>query len=319
MQRSVGQRASPRCWSIAWQAGWIVLLAWVLFGFASAQAQSPLPLPALSARAMDQTGTLSTAELAQLEQRLAAFESEYGTQVVLLVVPTTLPEDISDYVQRLGDAWKLGRADVGDGALFVVALNDRRMRIATSKTLEGVLPDVLAGRILSQVVAPRFKAGDVAGGISAGLEHLLARLSGAELPPPGKAASAAGGFEWSDLLLFAAFLLPVLSAMLRGWFGAKTGSLMSGGALGLFAWVVSGLWWLAVGVGLVGIVLSLFIGALPGSTRKGLGSAGRMPRAGHWGSGHGGWGSGGGLGGGGGGFGSGGGGNFGGGGASGGW
>ena len=113
-----------RAW--AWLGGW--LLAALCLG-GPALAQSPQPVPALTARVMDLTGTLAAADVAALEQKLVDFEQRRGTQIVVLLVRTTAPEDIADYTQRLGDAWKIGRREVGDGLLFVVAVDDRRMRI----------------------------------------------------------------------------------------------------------------------------------------------------------------------------------------------
>ena len=113
-----------------------------------------MPVPPLTAHVIDQTGTLSAADRAALNDKLTRFERERGSQVVVLVLHTTQPEDITAYTQRLGDAWKLGRPGVGDGVLLVVAKDDRRMRIATAKAVEGALPDLLASRIIDQVIAP---------------------------------------------------------------------------------------------------------------------------------------------------------------------
>jgi len=163
------------------------LLAWPLAGW----AQPLQALPPLSARVIDQTGTLAAAQRQALEDKLTAFERERGSQIVVLLVRTTAPEDIFDYTQRLGDTWKIGRAGVGDGVLLVVAQDDRRVRIATAKAVEGALPDVIAGRIIEQVITPRFKQGDFAGGLDAGVEQILARLKGEALPLPEAAAAAA--------------------------------------------------------------------------------------------------------------------------------
>jgi uncharacterized protein len=114
---------------------------------------------------MDQTGTLAQGDVAALEQQLQSFEQQRGTQIVVLVLPSTAPEDIADFTQRLGDAWKIGRRQVGDGVLLVVALNDRRLRIAPAKALEGAVPDLAAQRIIDQVITPAFRRGDVAGGL----------------------------------------------------------------------------------------------------------------------------------------------------------
>lgn len=291
-------------------------LVWLL-GTACAlvAAQGVQDLPALSARVIDQTGTLDAASVAALQAKLAAFEQERGSQVVVLMVATTAPEDIADYTQRLGDAWKIGRPNVGDGVLFVIAKDDRRLRIATAKTLEGAIPDLLARRILDQAVTPAFRQGDYAGGIEAGVDQILARIRGEELPLPGAAPrpSVGGDLSVPDLLIFLAFAVPLVAAVLRGIFGNKLGTLLTGVGAGGLAYVLTAVFWIAVGAGLLGMVAALFMQHLP--VHSGTGRGGR---GGPW-SGGGFGGRGGGGFGGGGGFSSGGGGNFGGGGASGGW
>ena len=296
----------------------LLLGALWLVGAVTAHAQGVLPLPELRARVTDQTGTLDAASLASLETKLAAFEAKRGTQVAVLIVPTTQPEDIADYTQRLGDAWKIGRKDVGDGVLFVVAKNDRRMRIATSKALEGALPDLMARRIIDQAVAPAFRNNDYAGGIQAGVDQILARVAGEDLPLPGEAAPATdfGGMAPLDILIFLAFAVPIGSAVLRSIFGNKLGTLLTGAGAGGLAWVLTAVVWLSVGAGLLAMLAALFLQMLPSMPSSGRGGRGG---GGSWGGGGFGGGSSGGFGGGGGGFSSGGGGNFGGGGASGGW
>lgn len=288
---------------------WIVLAFW-LGATVWAWGQAVLPVPALQARVMDQTGTLSAQSLATLESKLSAFEQARGTQVVVLMVPTTAPEDIADYTQRVGDAWKIGRRDVGDGVLFVIAKEDRRLRISTTKTLEGAIPDLMAKRIIDEAVTPAFKRGDFAGGIDAGLSQILALVSGEALPMPKDPGSAlVNQFTPSDLLVFFVFGVPIASIALREMFGNKLGTLLSGLGAGGLAWLITSVVWIAVGAGLLGMVVALFM------QRAGSGAPPRSGRGG------GGWGGGGGFGGGSGsgGFSSGGGGNFGGGGASGGW
>ena len=286
---------------------------------AVASAQGLLPVPALTARVIDQTATLDAASLAAIEAKLAAFEQSNGSQVVVLMVPTTAPEDIADFTQRVGDAWKIGRADVGDGALFVIAKDDRRLRIATAKALEGAVPDLLARRIIDSAVTPAFRQGDYAGGINAGVDQILARIRGEELPlPEASAAQRAAGssdFEWMDALIFLVFAVPMLSGLLRGMFGNKLGTLFTGVGAGALAWVLTAVVWVAIGAGLLGMLAALFMQFLPAASLGG--GSGRGGRGGWGGGGLGGGGFGGGRGGGG--FSSGGGGNFGGGGASGGW
>jgi uncharacterized protein len=299
-----------------WARCLLVLGLW--WGLALASAQGLVPVPALSARVIDQTATLDAASLAALEAKLAAFEQSNGSQVVVLMVPTTAPEDIADFTQRVGDAWKIGRADVGDGALFVIAKDDRRLRIATAKALEGAIPDLMARRIIDSAVTPAFRQGDYAGGINAGLDQILARIRGEELPLPdasaAQRAAASSDFEWMDALIFLVFAVPMLSGLLRGMFGNKLGILFTGLGAGALAWVLTAVVWVAIGAGLLGMLAALFMQFLPPAS---LGGSGRGGRGGWGGGGLGGGGFGGGRGGGG--FSSGGGGNFGGGGASGGW
>lgn len=288
------------------------LMLWLLLGPLMALAQGLQPVPELRARVMDQTGTLDAGTVAALESRLASFEQEHGAQVVVLMVASTAPEDIADYTQRLGDAWKIGRKDVGDGLLFVIAKDDRRMRIAPAKRLEGAIPDLMAKRILDQAVAPAFRQGDYAGGIRSGLDQILAMIAGEALPAVATRPTDSEP-AWQDLLIFGVFALPILSAVLRGLFGNKLGSLLTGAAASGMAWHLTAVLWIAGAAGVIGLLVALFMQALPvvqGTSRS---------RGGPWGGPGGGWGGGGRGWGGGGGFSSGGGGDFGGGGASGNW
>lgn len=287
---------------------------WLLWA-AVVWGQAVLPLPELSSRVIDQTETLDAAQQAALESRLATFETQRGTQIVVVLVPTTQPEDIADYTQRLSDAWKIGRQDVGDGVLFVVAKNDRRVRIATSKTLEGAIPDLVARRIIDQAVTPAFRRNDFAGGIEAGIDQIITRVTGENLPlPEAGGGPEDAGFAPMDLLIFLVFAVPMFSAVLRSLFGNKLGTLLTGASAGAIAWVLTAVVWVAVGAGLLAMLAALFFQMLPS-----MPSSGRGRRGGDWGGGgFGGGGHGGGWSGGGG-FSSGGGGNFGGGGASGSW
>jgi uncharacterized protein len=290
----------------------------LLLGNSAARAQPLVAVPPLSERVIDLTGTLTAVESQQLIAKLAAFEAEAGPQIVVLLVPTTQPEDIASYAQRVGEAWKIGRRDVGDGLLMVVAKNDRKLWIAPAKALEGAVPDLAARKIVTEVITPRFKSGDFAGGIDAGVDQLISRVKGEHLPAPTARDRSRGdqsfGFAPLELLLFAFVALPILATVLRSIFGRGLGSLAAGAAGGGIAWFVTqSLMFAGIG-GVIGFVLAL-LGGL-GSRFARTGSTGR----GGW-VGGGGWtgGLGGGGGGGGGGFSSGGGGDFGGGGAGGSW
>lgn len=296
-------------------------MAWVILSLSPVWAQALVPVPALTARVMDQTGTLAAADVAALEQQLQTFEQQRGTQIVVLVLPSTAPEDIADFTQRLGDAWKIGRRQVGDGLLLVVALNDRRLRIAPAKSLEGAVPDLAAQRIIDQVITPAFRRGDVAGGLRAGLSHLQARIEGEALPlPEAGAANAQDEVDWMDLAVLFIVAVPLVATVLRRLLGQRLGALAAGGAAGFLAWNMTGLIWLGVIAAMIGLMTALFMQALPSpAVRRSQRGTGRSDFPG-WGGGHGGHGGWGGSGGSsGGGFSSGGGGDFGGGGASGSW
>ena len=266
-------------------------------------------VPPLESRVTDLTGTLTSGERAQLESRLAAFEAKKGAQIAVLIVPTTRPEAIEEFSIRVVEAWKLGREQVDDGALLLVAKEDKELRIEVGRGLEGALTDLASKRIVSDTIVPFFKQGDFAGGISAGVDQMMRVIEGEPLPAPdpewkGAPDRLAGAFP---LLLAVVF---VGSGILRGLLGRGPGSLATGAVAGGFAWWITQLLAISIGVGLIAVVVSLFLAFGGGgrwSSRPGRG--GWMP---------GGWTSGGFGGGGGGGF-SGGGGSFGGGGASGRW
>jgi uncharacterized protein len=275
-------------------------------------AQAQQAVPALTAHVVDHSATLDAAQLAQLEAKLAAFEQSHGAQIVLLLVSTTQPEDIASYAQRVADSWKIGRKGVGDGLLLVVAKNDRKVRIEVAKTLEGAIPDLASRRIIDEAITPRFRQGDFAGGLDAASEQIMKLIRAEALPEPAKASvfkNVKVGFDWIDLAVFIFFAVPVVAGLARRVMGTRLGSLVTGGAVGVMALLITSSLLIA---GLAGLAAMLF--ALLSSAARGLSGVA-------WGSGHHtGWGGGGGFGSGsGGGFSSGGGGDFGGGGASGDW
>jgi uncharacterized protein len=291
------------------------LAALVLSG--TAFAQDVLPVPALSARVIDQTATLNEAQRDALSNKLAALERDTGSQVVVLLVPTTQPEDIASFTQRVGDQWKIGRRDVGDGVLIVVAKNDRMVRIAPAKTLEGAVPDLAAKRIIDRQIRPAFRAGNFAGGLDAAVDQLTALIKHEALPAPARERAARSGAQqgaqWQELALFFFVGVPILGAVFTGMLGRKLGSFATGAFAGGLGWWITASGLLAGAAGLVALVLVGVMGV--GSSRRGGGLGGAIGGPVIWGGGGGGWGGGGG----GGGFSSGGGGDFGGGGASGSW
>ncbi|MBS0509514.1 MAG: YgcG family protein [Proteobacteria bacterium] len=293
----------------------LIAILMIVIGMPDATAQPLRAVPALSARVIDETGTLSAAQQQALETQLAAIEQRHGSQVVVLMVPSTAPEDIAAFANRVGNTWKIGRKEVGDGVLVLVAKDDRRMRIEVAKALEGAIPDIAAARIIDDAMKPRFREGDFAGGLTAAVQQIGARIAGENLPlpettPPVR-GTPQGDLGWSDLAIFLFFGVMVAGPVLRRVLGQRLGGVVMGGGAGILAFVVTSSLLLAAGAALAALLYTwLFAGR-------------SVPLVGHgggWtGGGRGGWGGGsaGGLGGGG--FGSGGGGDFGGGGASGDW
>ena len=283
----------------------------LLLALAPALAQQAVP--ALSAHVIDTTGTLAAEQLQQLEGKLSAFEQSRGAQVVVLLVPSTQPEDIASYANRVANSWKIGRKEIGDGLLLIVAKDDRKVRIEVAKTLEGAIPDLAAKRIIDQAITPRFKQGDFAGGLDAGLDQLFKLISGEALPAPAAdAGMGQAGFQWMDLAIFVFIAVPVVGAVARSMLGPKLGAVATGGAVGALALFITSSLLIASLAAVVALLFSLFSNVARNSG-TGFGSGRDSGRG--WGGGFGG----GGLGAGGGGFSSGGGGDFGGGGASGDW
>ncbi len=283
-------------------------------GPCSAEALQPIPKVA---RVTDLTGTLTAAQQSALEEKLKEFEARKGSQLAVLIVPTTHPEEIEQYSIRVVDQWQLGRKSIDDGALLIVAKDDRAMRIEAGRGLEGALTDVISNHIIADTITPLFRQGDFYAGINSGLDQMIRVADGEPLPPPDRRwqgrPQGIGG--WLPFLFIAVF---VGSTLLRSLFGRAAGSVLTGSATGVLLWLAGQTLLVAGFVGLLALVFSLF-GGLAGT--RGWSN---YPRSGGFGGGFGGGlGAGGGFGAGGfsggsGGF-SGGGGGFSGGGASGRW
>jgi uncharacterized protein len=281
-----------------------VIRAAVLF-FVAVAAWAQVAVPPLTARVTDLTGTLTREQQAGLERMLQEFEARKGTQLAVLIVPTTAPEPIEQYALRVGEQWKIGRTKVDDGAILVVAKNDRALRIEVGYGLEGVLNDATASRIIREIIVPRFREGDFYGGINAALDRMMRLIDGEPLPEPTRTSPAAEGglMQLLPVLLIVAL---VGGAILRAVLGRFLGAAATGGVVGFLAWMIAGAFLIAVIAALFAFVFTLgggggrryYGGGLPGC---GIG----FPRGGS------GWGGGGGF--------RGGGGSFGGGGASGRW
>ncbi|WP_375305609.1 YgcG family protein [Bradyrhizobium sp. A11] len=292
---------------------WSAIVVFALLLPFALPASADVAVPQLTGRVVDQTDTLSSADIAALSQKLQDFESRKGSQIAVLIVPTTQPETIEQFSIRVAEAWKIGRKKVDDGAILVVAKSDRHLRIEVGYGLEGALTDVTSRRIIDEVITPKFRAGDFAGGISDGVDRMMRVIEGEPLPSPSRTANFAHNLD--DLVpVFAVALFASIGVggFFRAILGRLLGSLVTGGIIAAVTWVILGSAALAAAVGVLGFIIGfiadLFSAITPGTGRS---------RGGSWSSGSsgGGWSSGssssGGF--------SGGGGSFGGGGASGSW
>ncbi|MDR0217156.1 MAG: TPM domain-containing protein [Comamonas sp.] len=276
---------------------------------AGAQLQ---PVPQLTGRVIDQSGTLSSTDVQSLSEQLKRLEDETGAQLVVLMVPSTAPEDIAAYAWRVASSWKLGRKEIGDGSLIVVAKNDRRMRIEVARKLEGAIPDIMAARIIDGAMKPRFRNDDYAGGLSAAIDQMSLLIHGEKLPAPEPKRANKSWAQYTDFLLPLLFFgFPIGIAIARAIFGRFLGSLVVAGIAGATVYVVT----TSIIIAGIAAVLGLLFTLLSNLSGGGRGGGGGP----YISTGGGGWSGGGGSFGGGGGFSSGGGGSFGGGGASGDW
>lgn len=255
------------------------------------------PVPPFTGWVTDTTGTLDAASRQALENQLDALHREKGAQLAVLMVATLGEESVEAYALRAFAQWQLGRGQVDDGVLLVIARDDRRLRIEVGYGLEGAIPDILAGRIIREQITPAFRQGHFAQGIQAGVDSLAALIRGEDLPPPAAQTTderAPMGALFAAMA-FMALIMPV---------GVPTLF------LAVFAAVASGSGLVGLVVGILALVLGL-IRQVVFPAANGLASASRRGSQ-RWG----GLGGGGGMGGG---FGGGGGGSSGGGGASGSW
>jgi uncharacterized protein len=279
------------------QRAWLTSLIAVLWLLCAPWVAAEVAVPPLKARVTDLTATLQPAQQAALEQTLQAFEEKKGSQIAVLIIPTTQPETIEQYAIRVADAWKLGRKGVDDGVLFLIAKNDRALRVEVGYGLEGAIPDAVAKRIVSEVITPYFKQEDYFGGIRAGVDRIIKVVEGEPLPEKESSRSRGGSGGSGDWLAIGFVLAVVVGGAMRALLGPFVGGLVAGSIAVVVAWLLFASLMMALVAGVFVFIFTLM---------------GRQ--------GGGGWSSGGGGGGGfgGGGFGGGGGG-FGGGGASGRW
>ena len=246
-------------------------LSLALLALPAAMAQ--VAVPALRGHITDQTGTLTPAQQSTLEQTLAAFEAKKGSQLAVLIVPTTAPEEIEQFALRVAEQWKLGRKKVDDGAILVVAKNDRTLRIEVGYGLEGVLSDITSKRIISETITPRFKQGDYFGGIEAGVSQIIRVVDGEALPAPvSQTKERFQDFRQMGPFLFIAAL--AVGGVLRSIFGKVPGALMTGAAVSILAWFVIGTLFLSLLAGVAALFVTLLGGTRMLFALGGMGGGG---------------------------------------------
>ena len=254
-----------------------LLLCW------ACSALALVAVPPLSGRVVDQTGTLAAGDIASLTQTLKDLETRKGSQIAVLIVPTTDGEAIEPFSLRVAEAWKIGRKKIDDGALLVIAKNDRRLRIEVGYGLEGALTDVTTKRIIDEDITPKFKAGDFAGGVSAGVIRMIRVIDGEKLPEPEPPHWQNRGLL-GDVDPFNPFILVfvvIVGGALRTVLGRLIGSLATGGFVGFLAWLLVGDIGAAAVAGVAGFLIAAFIDLLP----SGSSSGSRSSSGGGWSSG----------------------------------
>ena len=262
-------------------------LAW------SALAVAQVPVPALTGHITDQTGTLNAGQMATLEQVLTEFEARKGSQLAVLMVASTAPEAIEQFSLRVAEQWKLGRKKVDDGAILVIAKEDRALRIEVGYGLEGALTDLTSKRIINEIILPQFKQQEFYGGITAGVGQIVRVIDGEPLPEPNRRkGDAPGDLQRYGPVLFIVAL--ALGSVLRSAMGKVSGSVVTGGAVGVVAWFMAGALSIAILSALAALVFTLVGG---GRALHGLGGfyggGGRGHGGGGFGGGGGGFGGGG--------------------------
>lgn len=242
-----------------------LLLCW------TSAVSADVAVPPLSGRVVDLTATLSSDQAATLEQKLKDFEDRKGSQLAVLIVPTTQPETIEQYSLRVVEQWKLGRKKVDDGALLLIAKNDRKLRIEVGYGLEGALTDATSKRIIDEVITPKFRSGDFAGGISDGADRILKVIDGEPLPAPkpeGELPDLSAIGEYFPFLFIGTLFA---GGIFRAIFGRLLGALIAGGGIGIVMWFLIGTLPLAAIAALIVFVLTLIGDAI---TSSGGGSSG---------------------------------------------
>ena len=224
-----------------------------------------MAVPELKTRVTDLSQTLTATEIAQLETKLAQLEQAKGSQIAILIVPSTEPETIEQFSLRVVEQWQLGREKIDDGVLLLVAKNDRKVRIEVGYGLEGAIPDAMANRVIDEYVVPAFKAGDFFGGIDQAMQKLIGLIQGEPLPEPNQS-------DQPSWLPFIFIIVLVAAPLMNALFGRLLGSTAAGGMSGVVAWLTMHSVLIGVGIGFFIFIASIVLGMLSSNYVSGRGN-----------------------------------------------
>lgn len=235
----------------------VPLRAWLLVCLASWSwlVMANVSVPTLNNRVTDVTGTLTPQQLQTLERTLQTFENSKGSQIAVLIVPTTGPESIEQYSLRVVERWKIGRKNIDDGVLLLIAKEDHTLRIEVGYGLEGALTDATSKRIISEIIVPQFKQGNYYSGIQSGLDSIIKVVNGEALPVKNNSFAANGITQTMPILFVAA---AIAGSILRSLFGSLFGALFTGGAIAVLAWLLTSSLAITLIAGVVAAIFTLF-------------------------------------------------------------
>ena len=256
---------------------WLAALLTFAASVVNAAEGDPQPIPKYDKRVIDLTATLSAEDESRIGARLKAFEAEKGAQIAVLIVGTTQPEAIFDYALRVAENWKIGRKGVDDGVLFLIAKNDRKMQILSGPGLQGALTDAMSKRIITEVVGPKFRAGEFAAGIEQGVEKMIGVLQGEALPPPVKKRVASSSVNYENFLVLGFVAALLIGPLLRTLMGRFVGASATGAVTGAAAWWLAGGMLFPVIAGVVIFVVVLMMGVMNFAGGRGGRGGGWIP------------------------------------------
>ncbi len=241
----------------------------VLLGILVHPAQaSALDVPPLTGRVVDLAHVLSIQETEQLTGRLKAHEDQTGNQVAILILPSLDGEPLEEYAHRVATTWKLGRKGTDNGVLLLIAFQERKLRIEVGYGLEGTLTDLRSAHIIRQEIVPRFKAGDIAGGVRAGTEAILKTIEGTYEPREARSTGDRSVPEFSAFQYVAAAVIVGFLAGLILSQGLRRARALLGAALAFMVAQTAGMLWGLAAAGVTALLLWLVLSAGGGRPRR---------------------------------------------------